>query len=1208
MIRPREKIKLFIQGETVFSNEFPNGIFTFDDYTDKLINVSTVSGVDKFTGIGQQPDTGQLSLVSTSTALDPYTNPEIRSGKIIVIAYENRNNSIFTGRISNVNIEYRPKDDPIITINAIDAIGELSNSLFFNDPNLINVESYSFSDILWTAVYMYKDPLPGIFEASEFLDPIGFAAIAPADQAYEQILKGATGRLGFIYADRDNFLNYYDHNKYLSLDNKPPIIIGAPGTGFIRLTETNEDNLVHAADQIIEQVVFDSEGIEGIGYKSINIDDGFDRIINQIEITSTSSVNTDPIPDPQFPGMVIYTNLVREDTESPVFEKQSSIDEWGVFSASIETYIPNEWMDYRLESSDPVPVDIEATQSKIAANYLEAESMPGREVTSITFDGTLYPEVAENIRINDKVRVKHKVSDTFTIDSNYLIVGVKNEIDESNWLIELALRPAVAARDIVPKPTLTYTTSDSNSDTRTVFTFTVDASEEIMGVSWIWNDTFGSADLVSVKQTLPNQIQHIFEDPGTEPYNPENLPYAVAAVVEYENGWKRATNSVFVNNIVPEQPFADFSYTANSANGVVNFSFAGRELNEYFNVDADAGPIAFYGNKAQTFSWNFGDGTTSTQKNPNKTYTIPSQQSSFQVTLTVTSGLLGAAQRTDTITKTVQFVEPTADFNWAQDSSIWNKVNFAFDGANALSYAWEFGDGFTSTQKNPSRTYSEPGPYQVTLTVANNFGTDTITIPIEIIAPPGAFGTLPIRYLRLSQAKHRDSLNEISSSKSTVPHFLSMFQARTLTGTNHALGKPVISLSVQHGKVARGGTDTTFPPASCYGGTQYADRPNWDRATSPTRLTDTLVSSSLQGIMPMSKKNSTEPGECTQSQWSLVIDIQQERNDIQNIRMQFPAMSSNQPKPLYTVEASQNNINWTPLGVFNLSGINASNPSFVTMTPSVTMPANIPAFNYTIIGNTLTWESTTMNDDSYLIVFGDGTTSTAGSGTKNYIPGSGRYFDVVMSKTRSGVTRTLEVSIEVANPYLNPFAFRYAKLVQDTHTGTHQYDTPYINGFRPQNNFNDADTNRLNGLGTGKTVFVTESYPVDFKRGTSNSTMNVLSSPDNERLVGDNGLRVQAESPTFTTGWELVVDYGQTFSSNSINNFAMKVGNLLVTDPVNPIPGQPPVVSQDISYTVYITNFTGTMTNPASHTWTPVGTMRFPGGVPASTNTKYYVY
>ena len=54
-------------------------------------------------------------------------------------------------------------------------------------------------------------------------------------------------------------------------------------------------------------------------------------------------------------------------------------------------------------------------------------------------------------------------------------------------------------------------------------------------------------------------------------------------------------------------------------------------------------------------------------------------------------------------------------------------------GEDAPTYAWDFGDGGTSTEMNPTHTYTEPGTYEATLTVTDAAGetTDTVTISVR---------------------------------------------------------------------------------------------------------------------------------------------------------------------------------------------------------------------------------------------------------------------------------------------------------------------------------------------------------------------------------------------------------------------------------------------------------------------------------------------
>ena len=55
-------------------------------------------------------------------------------------------------------------------------------------------------------------------------------------------------------------------------------------------------------------------------------------------------------------------------------------------------------------------------------------------------------------------------------------------------------------------------------------------------------------------------------------------------------------------------------------------------------------------------------------------------------------------------------------------------MSFHDDSAgNPASWAWDFGDGATSSAQNPTHTYAAPGAYDVTLTVTNAAGADTET-------------------------------------------------------------------------------------------------------------------------------------------------------------------------------------------------------------------------------------------------------------------------------------------------------------------------------------------------------------------------------------------------------------------------------------------------------------------------------------------------
>jgi len=140
------------------------------------------------------------------------------------------------------------------------------------------------------------------------------------------------------------------------------------------------------------------------------------------------------------------------------------------------------------------------------------------------------------------------------------------------------------------------------------------------------------------------------------------------------------------------------------------------------------------------WSWNFGDGSIVTginQANPVHVYNTPGV---YNVTLyALNSDGVG-----EKITKSsyITVVEtPVAHFTATPMSGpapLFVQFTDASDG-NPYRWAWKFGDGQISDQKNPYFLYKNPGLYQVELTVYNKAGSDTATKTIEVlVSPPDA--------------------------------------------------------------------------------------------------------------------------------------------------------------------------------------------------------------------------------------------------------------------------------------------------------------------------------------------------------------------------------------------------------------------------------------------------------------------------------------
>ncbi|MBI1287692.1 MAG: PKD domain-containing protein [Flavobacteriales bacterium] len=71
---------------------------------------------------------------------------------------------------------------------------------------------------------------------------------------------------------------------------------------------------------------------------------------------------------------------------------------------------------------------------------------------------------------------------------------------------------------------------------------------------------------------------------------------------------------------------------------------------------------------------------------------------------------------------------PTANFASSIQVTCNGEVSFTDQSINgATSWMWDFGDGNTSTDQNPSHTYQNEGTYTVSLTATNGFGSDAVS-------------------------------------------------------------------------------------------------------------------------------------------------------------------------------------------------------------------------------------------------------------------------------------------------------------------------------------------------------------------------------------------------------------------------------------------------------------------------------------------------
>jgi len=153
----------------------------------------------------------------------------------------------------------------------------------------------------------------------------------------------------------------------------------------------------------------------------------------------------------------------------------------------------------------------------------------------------------------------------------------------------------------------------------------------------------------------------------------------------------------------------------------------------------DSGYISFYDSSTSTdpitaWRWDFGDGASSTDRQPVHQYT---SAGTYDVTLFVTTarGCIDTAILKDTIRV---FASPVIAINGDTAACVPAQINFTGQvvrgNPSLLTWLWSLGNGNTSTVANPpTQSYPTPGSFTVTTIVTDDHGCrDTLTRAVNI--------------------------------------------------------------------------------------------------------------------------------------------------------------------------------------------------------------------------------------------------------------------------------------------------------------------------------------------------------------------------------------------------------------------------------------------------------------------------------------------
>ncbi len=195
--------------------------------------------------------------------------------------------------------------------------------------------------------------------------------------------------------------------------------------------------------------------------------------------------------------------------------------------------------------------------------------------------------------------------------------------------------------------------------------------------------------------------------------------FTPSLLVSNSSGSDIESKTNLINVQSGEAPISDFNASPLTGSAPLNVQF----------TDASTGNI-------DNWSWDFGDGVVSTLQNPNHDYLNPGF---YNVKLIVSGADGTGSEKKVNLINVLEGEEPTAAFFAEPLTGNAPFIVHFFDtsGGDVTNFVWDFGDGNTSTNKNPVHKHENTDIFTVKLTVSNNDGTDTETKTNLIIVENG---------------------------------------------------------------------------------------------------------------------------------------------------------------------------------------------------------------------------------------------------------------------------------------------------------------------------------------------------------------------------------------------------------------------------------------------------------------------------------------
>lgn len=354
-------------------------------------------------------------------------------------------------------------------------------------------------------------------------------------------------------------------------------------------------------------------------------------------------------------------------------------------------------------------------------------------------------------------------------------------------------------------------------------------------------------------------------------------------------------------------------------------------------------------------------------------------------------------------------LEPISSFQFEVDANDWRVVSFSNFSVNASEYAWDFGDGNTSSEEAPSHTYAAGGEYEVTLTASegskSKVSSKTVTITDPNEASRGLTGETS-KVWKLS----RDIAGEFYPLV-VGPEDRSQIWW-SLGGVEDIANRTCVMNEEYHF-----GADGTYNYVT--DGTVWADAGVW--AADPSGCVDENDSALMAGVNgdDLSAWGSGsftfeyDPASATLTVIGTGAHIglakaatsEEVTTPQASVTYKVVALDTDGPIDRMTLETT------IPGGYWQTNLVSYENPEDE---PSIGVALPSAAFSTEVEGSTVSFTNTSGNADSYSWDFGDGNTSTEENPTHTYAA-DGSYTVILTARSSAGESVTEQVVIISAN-------------------------------------------------------------------------------------------------------------------------------------------------------------------------------------------------